>query len=371
MAPDPRILVLDDEILNLELVRKALPEYQLQTFQDAQALLANANSDADCILLDINLPQSSGYEVCAALRNQAETAHTPVLFVSGKDDVGDRLLGYEAGGDDYICKPFDLSELRAKVNRAIESGSRSKELSLMADSARQTAFEAMTHSSEQGQIALFMEQAFNCSSKATLGQSLIACLKNFGLNAVVGFWDGGEPYFVAHQANIRPLELELLKESRHGGRIIDFAQRSIFNFPNCALLIKNMPQNQSAYGRFKDHLCILMSGVDARLKALKTEARCLQQEALLNIVSDAERALSHLREDWQQRTMVAAEEAQDMELELAEELLVLNLDESQEQAIVELVGRHVGSLRQCYEKRDGLNEELENIVHQLNQTIQQ
>ena len=369
MAPDPRILVLEDEAWNLELVRKALPEYQLHTYQDAHALLANADAQADCILLDINLPQSSGYEVCETLRRQAETAHTPVLFVSGKDEVGDRLLGYEAGGDDYICKPFDLSELRAKVNRAIESGSRNKELSLMADSARQTAFEAMTHSSEQGQIALFMEQAFNCTSKATLGQSLIACLKNFGLNAVVGFWDGGEPYFVAHQANIRPLELELLKESRHGGRIIDFAQRSIFNFPNCALLIKNMPQNQSAYGRFKDHLCILMSGVDARLKAIKTEQRCKQQESLLHIARDAEYALSNLQEDCVRRSELAGEEARDMELELAEELLVLNLDETQEQAIVELVGRHVGALRECYEKRAGINDELENIVNQLKHTI--
>lgn len=240
----------------------------------------------------------------------------------------------------------------------------------MADSARQTAFEAMTHSSEQGQIALFMEQAFNCSNKATLGQSLIACLKNFGLNAVVGFWDDEAPYFVAHQANIRPLELELLKESRFGGRIIDFAQRSIFNFPGCALLIKNMPQNQSAYGRFKDHLCILMSGVDARLKALKTEQRCLQQQVLLNIVADAEQALVHLQEDFAQRSARASEEAKDMELELTEELLVLNLDEIQEQAIVELVGRHVSELRQCYEQRQEVNAELEDIVSQLNQTIQ-
>ena len=369
MAPDPRILVLDDEAWNLELVRKALPDYQLQTFLDAESLLENANAEADCILLDINLPGTTGYKVCEVLRGQDDTAHTPVLFVSAKDQVGDRILGYEAGGDDYICKPFDVSELRAKVDRAIESGSRHKELSQMADSARQTAFEAMTHSSEQGQIALFMEQAFNCSNIASLGQSLIACLKNFGLNAVVAFWDDDEPYFVAHQANIRPLELELLRESRYGGRIIDFAQRSIFNFAHCALLIKNMPQNESAYGRFKDHLCILMSGVNARLKALKTERLCQQQGSLLNIVRDAEHALSHLQEDCAQRSSLASEEAKDMELELAEELLVLNLDESQEQAIVELVGRHVGALRECYEKRTGIDDELENIVNQLKQTI--
>jgi len=369
MSPDHRVLVLDDEAWNLELVRKALPDYQLHTFQDAESLLENANDEVDCILLDINLPGTTGYKVCEVLRDNEATAHTPVLFVSAKDQVGDRILGYEAGGDDYLCKPFDVSELRAKVSRAIESGSRNKELSQMADSARQTAFEAMTHSSEQGQIALFMEQAFNCSNKASLGQSLIACLKNFGLNAVVGFWDDDEPYFVAHHSNIRPLELELLKESRFGGRIIDFAQRSIFNFDHCALLIKNMPQNHSAYGRFKDHLCILMSGVNARLKALKTEQRCKQQESLLHIARDAEYALSNLQDDCVQRSISAGEEAKDMELELAEELLVLNLDEGQEQAIVELVGRHVGALRECYEKRAGINEELENIVNQLKQTI--
>ena len=369
MVDEARILVLDDEAWNLELVKKALPEYELLTFSDPISLLAHADEHTDCILLDINVPELDGYQVCEHLRQQPTTSHTPVLFVSGKTDIDDRLQGYQSGGDDFICKPYDIGELRAKVDRALHSGTYKKHLSEMADSARQTAFEAMTHSSEQGQIALFMEQAFNCTDKESLGQSLIACLKNFGLNAVVGFWDQGLPLFVAHNKHIKPLELELLKESRHGGRIVDFSRRSIFNFPNCALLIKNMPDNPAAYGRFKDHLCILMSGVDARLKALKTEMRCEQQDKLLEIVKDAEHALSGLQDEHSQKVMTATAEADDMSLELAEELLMLNVDESQETAIIELVKRHVTALRQCYEKGTSMGADLEHIVTQLNQTI--
>ena len=232
MVLEEQILILDDEQFNLELLSKSLAQHSLKTFTDQQAMLDQANAATPCILLDVSMPGLSGYEVCEELRKQTETSNTPILFVSAHDSLQARLKGYAAGADDYICKPFDIPELQAKVERALESGAYRKSLSDQADVARQAAFEAMTHSSEQGQLALFMEQAFNCTSVPELAQSLVACLKSFGLNAVTAFWQQGEVTMLGHAEKIAPLEAELLRQSRHGGRIIDFGQRSIFDLSN-------------------------------------------------------------------------------------------------------------------------------------------
>jgi DNA-binding response OmpR family regulator len=365
MVLEEQILILDDEQFNLDLLSKSLAQHSLKTFTDQQAMLDQANAATPCILLDVSMPGLSGYEVCEELRKQSETSNTPILFVSGHDSLQARLKGYAAGGDDYICKPFDIPELQAKVDRAIESGAYRKSLSDQADVARQTAFEAMTHSSEQGQLALFMEQAFNCTSPAELAQSLVACLKSFGLNAVTAFWQQGEVSMLGHAEKIAPLEAELLRQSRHGGRIVDFAQRSIFNFSNCSLLIKNMPQQASTYGRFKDHLCVLMSGVEARLKSLQVEAECHQQQELLSIAQKAESALSQLQKNNIDNINLANQEAVEMVMELTEELLILNLDEQQELQIIELIKAHVEKLRNCYEKGNKVDDDISMIVSAL------
>ncbi len=367
MAVDERILVLDDERFTLDILSKALAQYPLETFTDQQTLLDQASQLTSCILLDVQMPGLDGYQVCEALRKKPETSNTPILFVSAHDSLDARLKGYAVGADDYICKPFDFLELQAKVGRALEHGAYRKSLCEQVDMSSQAAFEAMTHSSEQGQLALFMEQAFNCTTVQELGLSLIACLKSFGLNAVAAFWQADEIYILGHQAKISPLECELLKRSREGGRIVDFAQRSIFNFSNCSLLIKNMPPQESAYGRFKDHLCVLMSGVEARLKSLLVEVKFHQQQELLVLAQKAEFALSQLQNNNNENINLANQEAIEMVMELTEELLVLNLDEQQEIFILALVKDHVEKLRACYEKGNSVSGDIEMIVVALKQ----
>lgn len=73
------------------------------------------------ILLDIGLPDISGYEVCRTLRSTPQTSHIPLLFLTQKDQVSDKLQGLELGADDYITKPFDIEELKHRVERTLKS----------------------------------------------------------------------------------------------------------------------------------------------------------------------------------------------------------------------------------------------------------
>jgi PleD family two-component response regulator len=76
------------------------------------------------IVLDIMLPDIDGYEVCTRLRRTLRTSHVPIIFLTQKDERSDRIAGLELGADDYITKPFDIEELRLRVQGAMRRAER-------------------------------------------------------------------------------------------------------------------------------------------------------------------------------------------------------------------------------------------------------
>src|SRR5258708_18801801 len=95
-------------------------EYDVtQASRGEEGLAAARRKLPDVILLDIGLPDIDGYAVCAALRASPRTSHIPVVFLSEKASTSDRLAGLGAGAQDYITKPFDLEELRLRVQNLI------------------------------------------------------------------------------------------------------------------------------------------------------------------------------------------------------------------------------------------------------------
>jgi two-component system OmpR family response regulator len=112
----PRILVVEDDAELSALVRRGLEREGLAVSErrtGAAALDAAEHDAPDALVLDIGLPDSDGRDVCQALRARGITA--PVLFLTARDAVVDRLAGFGAGGDDYLVKPFDLDELVARL----------------------------------------------------------------------------------------------------------------------------------------------------------------------------------------------------------------------------------------------------------------
>lgn len=117
MTSRPRVLAVDDDPVNLDIIVEILGETcSLQTAVDGEAALAMMPCwRPDLVLLDIMMPGRSGYEVCRKIRADDRYRATSVILVSGKATVEERLEGYAAGADDYIVKPFVDDELEAKV----------------------------------------------------------------------------------------------------------------------------------------------------------------------------------------------------------------------------------------------------------------
>ncbi len=111
-----RILVVDDDKAVRDSLRRALvlEGYQVELAADgAEALKSLTQASPDAVILDLGLPDIDGLEVCRRLRSLGD--RTPVLILTARDAVNDRVEGLDAGADDYLVKPFDLAELFARL----------------------------------------------------------------------------------------------------------------------------------------------------------------------------------------------------------------------------------------------------------------
>jgi sigma-B regulation protein RsbU (phosphoserine phosphatase) len=120
---ESRILIVDDVKTNIDILVQALrDEYKLGVALDgAAALRSIEKSPPDLVLLDIVMPGIDGYEVCRQLRAQEATRELPVMFLSALEDVTDKTRGFEAGGNDYLTKPFEILEVKARVRSLLKA----------------------------------------------------------------------------------------------------------------------------------------------------------------------------------------------------------------------------------------------------------
>lgn len=123
MSNKPKILLVeDDEIAAMVAVEALSPEYDVRHVDNGQAALDCLSGGLpDLVLLDVDMPDMSGYEVCRAMRGNPAIGDLPVIFLSGMVSEEDRLAGHEAGGNDYLTKPVSANELCAKIKLQLES----------------------------------------------------------------------------------------------------------------------------------------------------------------------------------------------------------------------------------------------------------
>ena len=118
-----RILVVDDESDVTELLEYKLEQegYRVATLNDPLAFIAKVREfEPDLMLLDIMMPELSGIQLCRIVRADPMMKNIPVIFLSARGEVEDRIKGLEAGAEDYISKPFNINELLLRISKMLK-----------------------------------------------------------------------------------------------------------------------------------------------------------------------------------------------------------------------------------------------------------
>jgi two-component system OmpR family response regulator len=126
-----RVLVVEDEAKMASLLRRALERegYAVDVAGTGEdALWLGTENDYDAVVLDVMLPPPDGFEVCRTLRSRGRWA--PVLLLTARDAVEDRVAGLDAGADDYLAKPFSFAELYARLRALTRRGARERPATL-------------------------------------------------------------------------------------------------------------------------------------------------------------------------------------------------------------------------------------------------
>ncbi|MBQ8388245.1 MAG: response regulator transcription factor [Clostridia bacterium] len=116
---DTKILVVDDDLNICEMLKVYFENegYEVKTVNDGvEGLVSFKTYEPDLVLLDIMLPRKDGWQVCREIR---EMSSKPVIMITAKGDVFDKVLGLELGADDFVVKPFDMKELSARVKAVL------------------------------------------------------------------------------------------------------------------------------------------------------------------------------------------------------------------------------------------------------------
>ena len=122
MSSPTKILIIDDAPDDQRIISSALEK--IHTVVKAGTLAEAENKlkehEISLVLLDVHLPDGDGFKFCATIKNADSTRHIPVIFITSRSDVPDKVMGFSLGADDYVAKPFHVAELRARIEAKLK-----------------------------------------------------------------------------------------------------------------------------------------------------------------------------------------------------------------------------------------------------------
>ena len=117
-----KILIVDDELDALTALKRALESdnYNVVEAVDGLSAIKKIKTEKpDIVLLDLMMPEIDGFEVCKRLKSDPLYKHVPIIMLTAKGEINDKIEGIEMGADDYITKPFNLNEIRARIKMVL------------------------------------------------------------------------------------------------------------------------------------------------------------------------------------------------------------------------------------------------------------
>lgn len=372
MEPRALILCVDDEPVNLVIMEELLQDtYELLTAKSGEGCLQQVSVQTpDLILLDVNMPDLDGLETCERLKADPATADIPIIFVSALASQDELMAGYEAGGDDYITKPFSEEILRKKIEIVLASQQRKQELKSISDKAVEALKDNLSTTEELGMVVKFLYQCQTVDTLEELARNVFDTLREYELDSSLLILDQPENRVWFSDDIDRPMESQILESLRGQDRVVSFGTRLAINTDHATILVRNLPSEAEKIDRVREHLSILIEGLDTRIQAMQTQTLLDQRRDVLARVLQATREnLANLDEMHKQQKSRATEILSVMGRELEKSLVRLDLSAQQEAELKKIVASTADQTASIYDDGLEIDEQFQGIIDELSNAL--
>lgn len=273
------IVVVDDDIITLTLLEEALADFSVMIMAsplEALEAVRGMEEPPLLIILDVNMPDMSGFELCVKLREFISEEQSDIIFHTSSSEMEERLKGYEIGANDFLIKPIEIQELRKKARSIVKRGKKRREDKASTESHSQLIQAVISDLTEQGILIHYFRAASKTSSISSLLNLIVKTATSFGISSSVQVkYEMNDIEYrqaLSTEASISALERELLDRLEYSERIMSRGKRLFLNYPPFTQIIKNMPDDPAQAGRFRDHLAIILEAASSQYRDIvKTE----------------------------------------------------------------------------------------------------
>ncbi|MCE1184997.1 MAG: response regulator [Rhodocyclales bacterium] len=250
------LVVDDDPTLRMSMEMTLSEDFEVVGLESGEECLAELDTQTpDLICLDIEMDGMDGHQTCRALR--ALGLRLPVIFVSSHDSLEERIKAFDAGGDDFMVKPFDPALLHLKANALVRLHQEREKLEQERKSAQDMAFGFLKTAGETGVLLEFLQKSIACTDYQALGLQVLHTAAQYDLQVHLQIRHPEGTLNLTPKGPASPLEVSILEKSADLGRLFRFGQRLAVNYPSVTLLVQNLPEDEEVVGRIRDNLALL------------------------------------------------------------------------------------------------------------------
>jgi DNA-binding response OmpR family regulator len=337
-----RILIVDDDpvvagMLGISLAVAGHRIIEVNSGEDALAQLADQSAESlpDVIFLDIEMGMGiDGYETCRRLRAIEATREVPIIFLSGHDEFDDRMRAYDAGGSDFMAKPFVPEEVLRKAGVAIRHNRRQR-AAIESSVASDTEITALSALEETVITLKFSRGALACRTLQSLAALAIESMSAYKIECHIQLRSPSQVLTLTPRGAASPLEESIVDKSTDMGRIFSFWNRLVINYDNVSMLITNMPiADEGLCGRIRDQAATIAETAEAAVENINLRTEAISRADELRMLADSSRqAVEVLRGNYRDMQTATRLELEAMTDAIEEMYVYLGLTDKQESTI--------------------------------------
>jgi len=258
------ILSIDDEEISQSIVEEFLKNepYEVSFASSGhEALTKLKDHKPDLILLDIKMPDMDGLEVCEQIKNKLHYHDIPIVFLSGLSSAEERVAGYNAGGVDYITKPYEANELLSKIKNTLLNDQLAKERNKIDVEFAHSVTDLMNSQYQLEIILNFIKDNIRVNQLDLLAKQVRQCINSMGFTSTMHFHDNNEEMTYFHDDVAHPLEASIIKDNINAGHYVSINENCLININNVSILYKPYLELEFNHDKTLENLKLLSLGV--------------------------------------------------------------------------------------------------------------